>query len=176
GAGLERVDGGVQAAVGGDHGHRGGRVMLLYVPDYAQPFAIGQAHIGQAEIKLLSGQQVEGFGDRCGSPGLDVHAAEGQIQKLENVRLVVNDQCQRFVHWMLRASKLSDRHHTSRLGWAKTIRMQLPRGSSRRYSSRAWLLSHSSLEIYRPSPVPVLSVVKKGSKTWGMLRSSIPGP
>src|SRR5262249_11465438 len=48
--------------------------------------------------------------------------------------------------------------------------------ASRTYSRTARLAAHSSRARERPSPVPLLSVVKKGSKSCPRLEGGTPGP
>jgi hypothetical protein len=57
GAGLQCVDRGFQIAVGGDHRHRQLRVTLLDVLHQLQAGAVGQAHVGQAQIERFAFEQ-----------------------------------------------------------------------------------------------------------------------
>ena len=92
GAGFQRGDGGVQAAVGGDHGHRYVGVALLNVLHQFHAGAIGQAHVGQAQVERLAGQPVAGLLDVAGAAGVELHAAEGDLQQLADIGFVVDDQ------------------------------------------------------------------------------------
>ena len=159
-AGLECADRRIQTAIGGDHRDRGAGKVLLDMAYDAQAIAVRQSHVRQAQIKVVRLQQVQGFAHGFRAAGLQRHAPEGQLQQFENVRLVVDDQHGGLHHGLLLDScHLITGHHTSRFGCAKVMRMQQPWGCTRSHSSRAWLLSHSSREIYRPRPVPVASVV-----------------
>ncbi|KJU76517.1 hypothetical protein N619_28195 [Ectopseudomonas oleovorans] len=115
GAGLERVDRGVQAAVGGDHRHGNLRVALLDVLHQIQAGAIGQAHIGEAQVERLACQPLARFLDVAGAAGVQLHASEGDFQQLADIGFVVDDQGSLTVHAQL-----------SLRGWAKVMRKQLP--------------------------------------------------
>src|SRR3569833_649771 len=76
GAGLERADRGLHAAVGGDHGHRRIGIILLNMLHELDAVAVGQAHIGEAEVEMRLRQTLARGGDRIGRGGVDAHAAE----------------------------------------------------------------------------------------------------
>ena len=92
GTGLEGVDRGVQAAVGGDHGDRYFGMALLDVLDQVQAGAIGQAHVGQAQVERLPGQPLAGFLDVAGAASVELHPPQGDLQEFADIGLVVDDQ------------------------------------------------------------------------------------
>lgn len=92
GTGLERLDRGVQAAVRGDHGHRGLWMALLDVLDQIEAAAVRQAHVGEAQVERLAGQQLAGFLDVAGAAGVQLHAAESDFQQFADIRFIVDDQ------------------------------------------------------------------------------------
>ena len=53
GAQFERAHGGLHIAMCGDHGHRYARRVLLHPLDQLQAIAVGQLHVGQAQIEAL---------------------------------------------------------------------------------------------------------------------------
>ncbi|MCY1399741.1 hypothetical protein D9M71_148040 [compost metagenome] len=119
GAGFQGVDGGVQAAEGGDHGHRHLRVALLDMLDQLQPGAVGQAHVGQAQVEWLAREVFAGFLDVAGAAGIQLHAAKGDLQQLADIRFIVDDQG-------FLAAHAFGFFQLSLRGWAKVMRKQLP--------------------------------------------------
>jgi hypothetical protein len=116
GAALQGIDRGVQTAESGDHRHRHLRVTLLDVLHQLKAGAIGQAHVGQAQVEGFASQPLTRFFDIPGAAGVQLHAAEGDFQQFADVRLVVHDQ-----------NFLPSAHsHPCLRGWAKVIRIQLP--------------------------------------------------
>ena len=71
------------------------RTVLLDPGDQIQAVAVGQAHVGQAQIETLRAQQERARGQIAGRCGGQIHAAQGQGHQLEQIRLVVHDQHQR---------------------------------------------------------------------------------
>ncbi|MNO99164.1 hypothetical protein D3C76_909300 [compost metagenome] len=123
GAGLERVDRGVQAAEGGDHRHRHLWMALLDVLHQFQAGAVGQAHVGQAQVEGFARQVFPGFLDVARAAGVQLHAAEGDFQEFADIRFVVDDKGFLAAHALCGFCQLSLR------GWAKMIRKQLPPSS-----------------------------------------------
>lgn len=122
GTGLERLDRGVQAAVRGDHGHRGLWMALLDVLDQIEAAAVRQAHVGEAQVERLAGQQLAGFLDVAGAAGVQLHAAESDFQQFADIRFIVDDQ------GFLSAHACGFRQLSLR-GWAKVMRKQPPPSS-----------------------------------------------
>src|SRR5690606_13808420 len=92
GPGLERAYRGFDIAEGGDHG--GGRVRVVgrdlgYQVDAG---AVGQAHVGQAQVVAVAGELRAGLGEVGGGVGAQPHAAQGEDQQFADVVLVVDDQ------------------------------------------------------------------------------------
>ncbi len=113
---FQCMNGGVEAAEGGDHrdGHLG--VTLLNVLHQLQTVAIGQAHVGQAQVERLPRQPVLGFLDVARATRVQLHPPQSDLQQLANVGLIVDDQdLLPLAHVQLNLN-----------GWAKVIRMQLP--------------------------------------------------
>ena len=111
--GLERRDGILGAAVGGNHRNRCPGVLLGNVADDFQPIAVRQTHVGQAELKIPFFQASPRLGDaagtRCGKP----HPRQGQVDQLADVRLVIDDQHP--VQFSARAAFASGNGHVSLL-------------------------------------------------------------
>jgi hypothetical protein len=92
GAGLQRGHGIAGAAEGGDHRHRRLRAVLGDVADDLQAFAIGQAHVGQAELEIALLERRDGFADRAGTFRRQAHAGQRQVDQFADVGLVVDDE------------------------------------------------------------------------------------
>jgi hypothetical protein len=54
--------------------------------------AVGQAHVGQAEIEMFVLDQVHGIRQRCRAACADTQARAGDGDQFEDVCLVVDDQ------------------------------------------------------------------------------------
>src|SRR3954470_23090809 len=93
---------------------------------------------------------------------IEAHALQRKTQQLADVGLIINDQHAAFIHYALTTP------------WHSTVNCA-PAGVSMN-SSFASFASQTSRAMYRPRPVPVLTVVKNCSNNW--LRNSIgtPGP
>ena len=89
---LQRCNGRVDAAVGGDHGDRNAGVVLLNVLDQADTVAVRQFHVREAEIGIVLLEGGVGFGEVSRGTGFQAHPAEGDIQQLPDIRLVVDNQ------------------------------------------------------------------------------------
>ncbi len=57
-----------------------------------QPAAVGQAHIGQAEVVVFTGEALACLLEVACAAGVQLHPAEGDLQQLADVRFVVDDQ------------------------------------------------------------------------------------
>ena len=70
GAGLQRLHRQVHVAEGGDHGHRRLRVLARDLADQLDAAAVGQAHVGEAQVVAPGRQQLA----RLGQVGRRIHA------------------------------------------------------------------------------------------------------
>ena len=91
-AGLERGDRVLGAAVGGDHGDRDVEPLLVDVLDDAQALAVGQPHVGEAQVERLLVEEADRLGDRLRSRRVEPHPRERELEQLEEVGLVVDDE------------------------------------------------------------------------------------
>ncbi len=92
GASLEGVDCRFQAAVRGNHRHWHLRIALLDVLHQRQAGAVGQAHVGQAQVERLPCQQRLCFCKVAGTEGVEFHPSQGYFQEFADIRLIVDDQ------------------------------------------------------------------------------------
>lgn len=60
--------------------------------DQLQARAIGQAHVGQAQVEGFGRQQGLGLAEILGAAGVEFHPAQGDLQEFADVRLVIDDQ------------------------------------------------------------------------------------
>ncbi len=115
-SGLQRVDRGVQVAVGSDHRHRHVGVAVLYVLHQLKAIAVRQTHVGQAHVERFAGQPVVGFGNVTRTTGVEFHASQRDLQEFANIRLIIDYQdFLPLAHAQLVLN-----------GWAKVMRRQLP--------------------------------------------------
>ncbi len=99
GTGLQRFHRQIHAAEGGDHRHRRARIVLGDLADQFDAVAIRQAHVGDAQVIRIAGQQFTCFGQVGGGTDAQPHAAEGQYQQFADVAFVVDDEgAAGFVH------------------------------------------------------------------------------
>jgi hypothetical protein len=92
GAGLQRRDRILGVPVRGDDGHRQIAHVLRDELDELQPLAIGQAHVGQAEVVLAGLHLLDGLLHPHGALHLEPHAQQREFDQFENVLLVVHDE------------------------------------------------------------------------------------
>ena len=92
GAGLQCFHRQVHAAEGGDHRHLRAWVVAGNFADQLDAVAVGQAHVGQAQVEAVVGQQFTGFGEVGGGADAQPHAAQGEHQQFADVAFVVNNQ------------------------------------------------------------------------------------
>jgi len=92
GAGLERLHRQFDIAEGGDHGHRRTGEIARDLLDQLDAIAVGQAHVGEAQVVGVAGQQLAGFADIGGGVDPKAHATQGQGQQLSDVAFVIDDQ------------------------------------------------------------------------------------
>ena len=98
GARLERRHRVLRRAEGRDHRHRRVAEVLGDVAQHLQAVAIGQAHVGQAQVVGPGLQRFLRFLDRRGGVGIDAHARQREHQQLADVGLVVDDEHGLAVH------------------------------------------------------------------------------
>lgn len=99
GAGLQGFHRQVHAAERGDHRHRGLRIVLGDFGDQLDAVAVGQPHVGQAQVVGIVGQQLARFGQVGGGADAQAHPAQGENKQFANVTLVIDNQGTfRFVH------------------------------------------------------------------------------
>src|SRR2546428_297234 len=156
GPGLERGDRVFRAAESGDHRHRKIARKAGDVAHQLEALAVGQAHVGEAQVVALVLEPLLGLGDGAGARHAQAHLDQRQLEQLADVGLVIDDQDLRPAR---RHASLGALH-----AWRATMRKCAPALSST-YSSSARLAAHSSRARYSPRPVPLLSVVKKGSNS-----------
>src|SRR5690554_1566155 len=137
---------------------------LLNTFENIETIPIGQSHIGQAQTVTPRLQTLKGIAHSAHGFTGQAHAQQGQFKQFPNVGLVIDHQ------------------HVGHQGLALIHGQLLPLStkcapsSARARSRLAPLASASSRAIYKPSPVPLGSVVAKGSKTFSYMSGSIPGP
>ncbi len=78
--------------------HRRLRLVRLDPLDQAEAVAIGQAHVGQAQIERIGAQLTRGCGNRVGRGHLEIHALERDTQQLADIRLVIHDERAGLLH------------------------------------------------------------------------------
>lgn len=102
GAGLERIDRGFDVAEGGDHRHRGVRVLLADLGDQIHARAVRQAHVGQAQVVTVAQQLAASLAEARRGVATQAHPAQGHDQQLANIALVIDYQCTTgFSHYAL---------------------------------------------------------------------------
>ena len=89
---FQRLDGALDAAVGRDHGHRHLRIILLHVLYEGQAIAVGQPHVGEAQVWNLLLQCRPGRCETAHRAGLEFHAPQGDFQQFQDVRFVIHQQ------------------------------------------------------------------------------------
>ena len=97
-AGLQRVHRGVDIAVRGDHRDRSIRAGLGDQFDDFLAVAIGQAHVGEAQVVAALGQCATRLGHGAHGFDLQVHPTQGDGQQLADVAFVIDDQDGLWVH------------------------------------------------------------------------------
>ena len=89
---LERADSGLDVAVRRDHRHRRLRLVRLDPLDDVQAVAVGQPHVGEAQIEGGAAQLARGRADSVGRGHVEVHALERDAEQLADVWLVVDNE------------------------------------------------------------------------------------
>ena len=77
---------------GGDDGHRQVAVVLGDVAHQIHAFAVGQAHVGQAQRELLAREEVARLFDGAGERRVQAHAGERHVDQLAQIVFVVDHQ------------------------------------------------------------------------------------
>jgi hypothetical protein len=54
--------------------------------------AVGQAHVGQAQVERIALQQRLGFAEVASTEGVEFHPSQGDFQEFADIRLVVDDE------------------------------------------------------------------------------------
>ena len=65
---------------------------LVDVLDDAQALAVGQAHVGEAQVERLLVEQPDRLADRFGARRVEPHPRQRELEQLEQVGLVVDDE------------------------------------------------------------------------------------
>ena len=78
--------------MGGNHRHRYVREIILDIFHQADAVAVGQAHIGEAQVGLHPGDAGLGLAQGGGGKCLQPHAAEGDIEQFPDIRFIVYNQ------------------------------------------------------------------------------------
>ena len=159
---LQGLHGRLDVAVRGYHRDRHAGRVGLHPFDQFEAVAVGQAHVGQADIEFAVFERLPRACHVFGDDRLHVHPAQRQREQLPDVGFIVDHECHGFLHCVpVVPCRLIDQSPTAsqRFGSANTIRKILPPPSRGLKVSVARLSSHSSREIYKPSPVPPLLAV-----------------
>ncbi len=93
GTGLQRLHGQLDVAERGDHGHRQLRVVAGDVAHQVDAVAVGQVHVGQAQVVGVASQQLARLAQVGGGVDAQAHAAQGEGEELTDVALVIDNQC-----------------------------------------------------------------------------------
>ena len=83
---LQRLDGGFQIAVGGNHGNRRVGVVRLHVPDDLHAAAVGQSEVGQAQVEWLLRELPPRRLEVAGLDRLNPHPPEADGQQRQQIR------------------------------------------------------------------------------------------
>jgi hypothetical protein len=150
------------------------------VLDDAQAFAIGQPHVGQAQIEGLFVEQADGVGHRFRARRVEPHARQRELEQLEQIRLVVDNEhfglsadfsyhdvlpcAVRAAHLCRSLSRRRTLQCDPEMG-AGALGQQLERGAVR-----------SASRAIAKASVPPGRVVKNGSKICGRNSAGMPGP
>ena len=65
---------------------------LLDVLHQVQPRAVGQAHVGQAQVERIALQQRLGFAEVASAESVEFHPSQGDLQEFADIRFVVDDE------------------------------------------------------------------------------------
>ena len=92
GARFERGHGIFHIAVRGDHCHRHIQIMLRNMPHHLQTIAVGQPHVGQAQVITPRRELCQRLTHIAGLIHFQPHLAQCQFQQLQYVRLIIHQQ------------------------------------------------------------------------------------
>ena len=99
GARLERLHRVLGRAIGGDHRHGRVAVVLGDVAQHLEAVAIGQPHVGEAQVVRSRAERLLRLRDRGHGVGVHSHAREREHQQLPDVGFVVHDEHGLAVHY-----------------------------------------------------------------------------
>jgi hypothetical protein len=136
GAELERAHGRLDVAVGRDDRDRDAGRVALHPLHELEPVAVGQAHVGQAEMKVRRLQLVAGLGEVDGGVRQDVHALERHREQLADVGFVVDDQDGGLGHSGLPALRVGEDDTKNTAPAVTGLNRPARRGSPRRARGR----------------------------------------
>ncbi len=74
------------------NGHRKARFVGLDVLQQGDAVAVGQAHVGEAQVEGVLVQHRLGFAHGAGAVGAQAHPGQGDLQQFPDIGLVVDDQ------------------------------------------------------------------------------------
>ena len=92
GPGLECLHGVFRRAVGGDHDAALRALVTRQFAKQCQPFAVGQAHVGDQQVVAVARQEFAGLGQRAGRLHLVAFAQQGQLVQRAQIGFVVDNQ------------------------------------------------------------------------------------
>ena len=144
---LERAHGRLDVAVRRDHGHRGPRSFALNPLDELEPVAVGQAHVGEAQVVRVARPAPAWRVARSAQCAWSMSIRCSVIdEQLADVGFVVDDEG----GWIHKVSSPAASAADRRTRRETRCR---PRASASSVASRR-CARQSSREMYRPSPVP----------------------
>lgn len=91
-AGLQGLHRQFDVAERGDHGDRRGGVVARDLAHQVDAVAVGQPHVGEAEVVGVAAQQLAGLAEIGGGIDAQAHAAQRQCQQFSDVAFVIDDQ------------------------------------------------------------------------------------
>jgi hypothetical protein len=65
---------------------------LVHTPDQIDAIAIGQAHVRQAQVRQGALERGEGTLEVLRADGVHIHAAQGDLEQLADIGLVIHHQ------------------------------------------------------------------------------------
>jgi len=92
GAALQRLDGVLGRAVGGDHDAALGALGLRHLAQQLQPQAVGQTHVGDDDVEALLSQLRTRLGQRAGRGHLVALTQQRQFVQGAQIGFVVHHQ------------------------------------------------------------------------------------
>ena len=92
GAGLEGRHRILGAAESGDHRHRHLRMMFGDIADDIESVAVGQSHVGQAQLEIPLGKTGPSLADRADAGSRQSHPRQGEVDQFADIGLVIDDE------------------------------------------------------------------------------------